>query len=167
MDLQAMNVTQQRNRPAARRMGLWVMCALAAPLACLAMVGSATATTGPAAVYILKAVMTNSKITIVRDKHDSLYVKPGGLIAAFPRGTVITFSVKNESSKTLLPAVHAVNTANENPADHPLKYYTADRAIAPGSSVDLQINFYFRAPFQLLELYHKKPVGQRVKITIS
>jgi hypothetical protein len=154
------------NRSQAMRAAFLALCAIGS-IACLTFEGSAAATTGPAAVYVLKAVMTDSKITIVRDPHDAVYVKPGGLVAAFPRGSVITFRVTNKSSKLLLPAVHAVNTLNASPYDHPKKYYTAQRAVAPGKSVDLQINFYFRAPFQLLELYQKKPVGKRVKITIS
>lgn len=162
-----MRTRYQSDRPRLRRTALWVLCAVAVPFSCLSIAGSATATTGPAAVYILNAVMTDSKITIIRDKHDAAYVKPGGLSASFPRGTVITFHVKNNSSRDLLPAVHAVSTYNQDPYDHPLNFYTAERAASPGKSVDLQINFYFRAPFQLLELYHKKPVGQRVKIAIS
>ncbi len=144
----------------------WVVAVLAAFVS-LSVSGSAGATTGPGQSYILRAVMTDSKITIVRTRNDAPYIKPGGMKAAFQRGVVITFRVVNKGTKPLVPAVHVVNSANANPYDHPLQYYTAQRAALPGKSVDLQINFYFRAPFQLLELYHHKPVGKRVSISIS
>jgi hypothetical protein len=130
-------------------------------------VSSAGATTGPGAVYTLRAIMTNSKITLVRTKGDAPYIEPGGTAATFQRGAVINFSVTNKGTRALLPAVQALSTANENPLDHALKYYTASHSILPGGREDLQIDFYFRAPFALLELFHKKPVGKRVQITVQ
>ena len=154
-------------RPLRMQLGVMVVAAVAATLVLVAGAGSAGATTGPDASYKLRAIMTNSKIVLVRTARDAQYIRPGGRAATFPRGIVVTFSVKNNGTKTLLPAVHALSTVNENPLDHPLKYYTAQRAAAPGQSVDLQINFYFRAPFLLLMLDHKKPVGKSVRINIG
>jgi hypothetical protein len=140
---------------------------LAGLIASMALTGGAGATTGPAAVYVLHAVMTNSKIVLVPTASDRQYIKQGGLKAFFTRGSVITFQVKNKSNKPLIPAIHVLNTANEDPADHPLQYYKAQRVAKPGQSVDLQINFYFRAPYQLLQLSNNKPVGKSVLIQVS
>jgi hypothetical protein len=142
-------------------------CILAGAIMSLIVTSGATATTGPAAAYNLQAVMSGSKIVIVRTPNDAPYIKPGGLSAVFQRGTVITFHVKNTSNKPLVPAVHVVNAANQDPKDHPLQYYQAQHAAQPGQSVDLQINFYFRAPFELVQLYHKKPIGKSVHINVT
>ena len=143
------------------------LCVLAGAIASLVVTSGATATTGPGASYNLQAVMSGSKIVLVRTPSDAQYIKPGGLTASFQRGTVITFHVKNTSNKPLVPAVHVLNAANQDPKDHPLQYYQAQRAAQPGKSVDLQINFYFRAPFELVQLYHKKPIGKSVHINVT
>ena len=131
------------------------------------VVWNAIATTGPDQGLLLRAVMTNSRIVILRTGHDAQYVNPGGSTAAFPRGAVIRFSVMNQGSKPLVPAVHVLNTAGESPFDHPLKYYTAPRAALPGQTVELDIDFYFRARYEMLVLYHGKPIGKVVSINIQ
>jgi hypothetical protein len=157
------------SRKRLRRRNVGLGLAAVATGAVVLAAGSATAgaTTGPDASYKLRAIMTNSKIVLVRSAKDAQYIKPGGSVASFPRGIVVTFSVTNKGTKPLLPAVHALSTVNEDPLDHPLKYYTAQHAAAPGQTVDLQINFYFRAPFLLLMLDHKKPVGKSVRINVG
>ena len=58
---------QHENRFEGMRATLLALCAIVS-IACLTFESSATATTGPAPVFHLQAVMTDSKITIVRDQ---------------------------------------------------------------------------------------------------
>jgi len=141
---------------------------LLAAAACAIVAGAsgATATTSPDGSLRLKAVMTNSGIVIVHTKSDSDFVRVGGRTAAFPRGLVVDFSVYNAGTKSLVPALHVLNTANADPYDHPLKYYTSNSAAPPGGRVTLQVSFYFRAPYELLELNHGKPTGKSVSIDV-
>jgi hypothetical protein len=128
-----------------------------------AFTASATATTTPGRTVIVQAVMTDSKVVLVPRKPAGNYISSNGRAATFPRGAVIIFKVTNKGTKPYLPAIGIPKGLD------PLgeKYFTAHKVAAPGGHVELLVNFAFRGSFTMLELFHKKPQGKAVPITIT
>ena len=144
-------------------------------LACLAaaLTGSATATTGPGIILLVKGVMTNSSFLLVHSHGPGggLYVGSNGTTATFVRGTHVIFRVSNNGSKPYLLAIKAIQGPTMPallPADRGEVYtVAANRVTRPGSKVDLSVTLYFRGQYQLLKLFHKKPLGKPVEITVT
>lgn len=160
------------------RMSGWkVSSSLAAGciFACLAAssAGSATATTGAGYILLVKGVMTNSSFVLVHKKAPGggLYVGKNGTTATFVRGTHVIFRVSNNGSKPYLPAIKAIQGPYMPPLlpqDKGEVYTVAAHMVArPGGKVDLSVTFLFRGQYKLLRLFHKKPLGKPVEITVT
>ena len=150
----------------------WVLgfCALALVVSSAALASSTT--TVPGKVFTLRVVLTDSNVQLMRNKtgpdvvlHD--YIRPDGTAAQFPRGTLVKFLFVNEGTKTYLPAIRITNNRNANPYNPGSKrtFYKAN-AIKPGGHTSLFGNFYYRGAFRIEKLFHNKPQGQPVKISI-
>lgn len=150
---------------------LGTVCILAFLVA--ASAGSATATTGSGYTLVVKGVMTDSSFVLIHNRAPGggLYVGKRGTTATFVRGTHVIFRVSNNGSKSYLPAIKAI----QGPYMPPLlpkdrgEVYTvaAHRVASPGGKIDLSVTFLFRGQYKLLQLYHKKPLGKPVDITVT
>jgi len=126
---------------------------------------SASATTAPGSLYALHLDITDSQVVIIPHRGSRKYVSTNGHSARFPRGVLIQFDFLNRGSKTYIPAIRFTNYAQENPYGPKQTFATGD-PVAPGRHGSLFGNFYFRGAFVIEELFHKKPVGKPVSVTI-
>ena len=116
-------------------------------------------TTAPGLVYHLPVVLTNSSITIKRDR-DTLQ---NGL-HTFPRGAIIRFDFRNEGTKTLgaklvLLSQHVFTKFETKRTE------LAVKAMAPQGTGHLLANFYFRGTFKL-ELTVNGHAGPSARIVV-
>jgi hypothetical protein len=117
--------------------------------------------------------MTNSSFVLLHSRAPGggLYVGSNGTTASFVRGTHVIFRITNHGSKPYLPAIKAIQGPYMPallPADRGEVYtVAANRVAAPGAKVDLSVTLYFRGEYKLLQLFHKKPLGKPVDITVT
>ena len=149
------------------------LCALAVvgSLTAALVGGTASATTQPGHVFTLRVELTDSLVRLVPHRTPagkllSNYIHSGGTSASFPRGTVIEFVFTNKGTKTYLPAIRVTDKTEADPYTSVKNLYRAKKAITPGGHVSLFGNFYFRGSFQVEKLFHNKPRGGTVKISI-
>jgi hypothetical protein len=101
-------------------------------------------TTTPGTVYVVKTVITDTKVTIARDK----YTRRG--VHRLPRGAEIRYSITNKGTKP-----------------YELKIWeTISRVMRPGRHEFLYINWQFRGTYRYVLLYHGKPAGPKGTIVI-
>jgi hypothetical protein len=153
-----------------RRRRLPAVLAAAALLAAVAS-ATASATTAPGYRFQLQVEMTDSQLRLVPQRTASgkllhNYIRAGGRVAQFPRGTLIEFVFSNHGSKIYLPAIRVRDASRANPLAPTKPLYTARRAIRPGQKVSMFGNFYFRGTFQIEKLLGKKPQGVPIELTI-
>lgn len=114
--------------------------------------------------------MTDSGVVLVPHKRTGKvvteYIRSDGRSAQFPRGVVIEFVFSNKGTKTYLPAIRVLDKRDANPYQHTANRYRANRAITPGGHVSLFGNFYFRGSFRIEKLFHNKPQGGSVSVSI-
>jgi hypothetical protein len=106
--------------------------------------GSSPETTTPGVVYVVKAVLTNGKVTIARDK----YTRHG--VHRLPRGAEIRYSITNKGTKPYALKV----------------WETISPTIRPGHSNTIFVNWQFRGTYSYVLLYRGKPAGPHGKIVI-
>jgi len=130
-----------------------------------AFANGASATTAPGSVYALHLEITDSQVVIIPHRGSRKYVSPNGHSARFPRGVLIQFDFLNKGTRTYIPAIRFTNSSQENPYG-PKQTFASGNPVAPGRHGSLFGNFYFRGAFVIEELFHKKPVGKPVAVSI-
>jgi hypothetical protein len=142
------------------------LCALALVVSlAAAFAGRASGTTAPGFVLTLQVTITDSQIVLVPRAGGGKYVSSDGRSAQFPRGIRIHFQFTNNGTKTYVPVIRFTNVANYNPYGPKLTPTTA-YPVAPGRHVGLFGNFTFRGAFKIEKLFHKKPQGRPIAVTI-
>jgi hypothetical protein len=135
-----------------------------------AFAGSASATTAPGYIYTIRAIITDKQVVLVQHRNTGKYftqfVRSGGHSAQFPRGAAIEFLFINKGTKTYLPAIRVIDKSQADPYTKTKNLYLAPKQIKPGGHVSLFGNFYFRGAFRIETLFHKKPQGKTVDISI-
>jgi hypothetical protein len=115
--------------------------------------------------------MTDSQLRLLPQKTASgrllhNYIRDGGRVAQFPRGTLVELVFTNHGSKAYLPAIRVRDARQANPLQPTKPLYTASQAVRPGHKVSMFGNFYFRGSFRIEKLFGKKPQGQPIQLTI-
>jgi hypothetical protein len=123
-----------------------ILCAGAVSLTA-AVVPTAQArpqTTTPGIVYVVKTVITDTKVTIARDQ----FTRHG--VHRLPRGAQIRYAITNKGTKA-----------------YALKMWeTVSPVMKPGGHAALFVNWQFRGTYRFVLLYHGKPAGPKGVIVI-
>jgi len=106
---------------------------------------AATKTTVPGVVYVVKLTVTDTTVSIQRDKFSK-----GLKYARYPRGAVIRYKVLNKGTRAYSVRIWDVVTP----------------AIRPGHFAPVLVTWNYRGSYRYASLYHGSPVGPHGRIKI-
>jgi hypothetical protein len=139
----------------------WVLEVTLAACAAAALTAQAHATTTPGTNTLVPVKLTNTTITVAKDKF-SLKNRPN--LARYPRGATITFRIQNEGTRPLSLVLHTT-TKFQFYEGSLLKTSGGTGNIAPTGAKRLRATFTFRGKYEF-ELLNNGKIVARTPISV-
>jgi hypothetical protein len=104
--------------------------------------------------------ITNKAVIIARDKYTR------GSTARYPRAALIDFVITNQGTRPYKAQLLLTGNYRPSKYERQATSLTTAKAAAPGRTIHLKINFYFRSTFELRALLGGRKHGAAAHIVI-